>query len=200
MDQNRKYAAEKFTDIGGCQVGRRSIRMPPPTPKENRIMTMANAMAMELEQEAKSTRKMLERLKEETFDWKPHEKSMTMGRLASHVVDLLEWAEPTLRLEEMDLPAKYEPWIAGSRSELLERFDSNVRKSVEALKGYPDEKLLRPWTLRSGETVYFTMPRAVVMRSFVLNHLVHHRGQLSVYIRLHDIPVPSIYGPSADES
>lgn len=163
-------------------------------------MTMADAMAMELEQEAKTTRKLLERLKEETFDWKPHEKSMTMGRLASHVVESLEWAEPVLQREELDLPAKHEPWIANSRSELIERFDTNVRASVAALRGYPDDNLMQSWTLRSGETVYFTMPRAAVVRSFVLNHLIHHRGQLSVYIRLHDIPVPAIYGPSADES
>jgi uncharacterized damage-inducible protein DinB len=167
--------------------------------KKEENMSIGTSLAEELEQEAKATLKILERIPAEKFDWKPHEKSFSMGQLASHVADTVSWSIPTLNQEEMDFPSDYQPWIAKSTKELVDHFDDSVNQTVEILKNYPDDELMKTWKLtREGETM-FSMPRIVIMRSFVINHLVHHRGQLSVYIRLNDIPVPSIYGPSADE-
>jgi uncharacterized damage-inducible protein DinB len=163
-------------------------------------MAIADAMVSEFEHEAATTRRVLARVPDEKFDWVPHEKSFSMGALASHVVNLLGWAEPTFELDEFEIPADYKPWNASSKQQLLEQFDANVAEVKEKLAGYPDDKMMQPWTLKGEGRVYFSMPRVAVVRSFILNHLVHHRGQLSVYLRLNDIPVPSIYGPSADES
>lgn len=162
-------------------------------------MKLGEAMAMELQQEAKATRKALERLKDERLDWKPHQKSWTTRQLASHVVNLLGWTIPTVQQSEMVIEEDYRPWEAGSVKDLVDRFDANVAEAVKELAACPDEKMMEDWSLKSKDAVYFSMPRAAVLRTFVLNHLVHHRGQLSVYLRLQDIPVPAIYGPSADE-
>jgi uncharacterized damage-inducible protein DinB len=119
--------------------------------------------------------------------------------LASHLANLVIWSVPTLEQDEFDLPADYQPWKADSPTDLLTHFDGNIDQTLKVLDNYPDEKMMQKWTMRSGDRTFFTLPRIVVMRSFILNHLVHHRGQLSVYLRLNDIPVPAIYGPSADE-
>jgi uncharacterized damage-inducible protein DinB len=153
-----------------------------------------------MEQEAATTRKLLERIPAEKFDWKPHDKSMGMGQLASHIAEMFNWTKPTLEQPELDFSKfDYKPFAPTSGEELLEFFDKNVATALETLKSTADETFFEPWTMRNGEQIYFTMPKAVTMRSFVMNHIVHHRGQLSVYLRLNDIPVPSIYGPSADE-
>lgn len=162
-------------------------------------MGVIEGMLQELEHEAQTTRKVLERLPEENFDWKPHPKSMSIRELGSHVATICEWTAPTLDQDEFDMPAEYKPWMAGSKEALLQKFEESVEQAGQSMQGYPDKKLFQDWTLRSGEQVYFTMPRMAVLRGFVLNHLVHHRGQLSVYLRLNDLPVPAIYGPSADE-
>jgi uncharacterized damage-inducible protein DinB len=167
------------------------------TAKSNNI---AAAFVGELQQEAATTRKILERVPIEKFDWKPHEKSMTMGSLAVHVAEMAGWAKETVTKSELDFAAeKYEPFKPQTNAALLEFFDKIVAEAAEALSVTPDEAMMENWTLRNGETVYFTMPRAQVLRGMVFNHIVHHRGQLSVYLRLNDIPVPAIYGPSADE-
>lgn len=161
---------------------------------------LGNALIAELEQEAKVTRSVLERIPADKFDWKPHDKSMTFGRLASHVAEMFGWTPATLQHAELDFSKMdYKPFEPKTTSELVEFLDKHVAEAVETLRNSTDETFMENWTMRNGEQVYFTMPKAAVMRSFVMNHIVHHRGQLSVYLRLNDIPVPSIYGPSADE-
>jgi len=126
---------------------------------------------------------------------------MTLGRLVSHCAKTLKWMDVVVNQDvfEMD-PATYTPFQAGSRSELLEAFDSNFESAKEVIRDQSDENLLANWQMKTGDTVTLEMPRIGVIRGFVLNHLVHHRGQLSVYLRLNDVPVPSSYGPSADEA
>jgi uncharacterized damage-inducible protein DinB len=162
---------------------------------------IAASILGELEHEAATTRKLLERAPENQFDWKPHQKSMTLGRLASHCAETFTWLDVIVNQDvfEMD-PGSYTPFQAGSQSELLEAFDANVESAKEIIRGQSDESLLKNWQMKTGGEVTIEMPRIAVIRGFVLNHLVHHRGQLSVYLRLNDIPVPSIYGPSADEA
>lgn len=161
---------------------------------------IASALIAEMEHEAAVTRTCLERVPVEKFDWKPHEKSMSFGKLAVHVAEMFGWTPPTLQHPELDFSKMdYKPYEPATTTDLVEYLDKNVAEAIDALRNTTDEQFLDTWTMRNGETVYFTMPKAVVMRSFVLNHIVHHRGQLSVYLRLNDISVPSIYGPSADE-
>lgn len=161
---------------------------------------LATAFLGELENEAKVTRQVLERVPAEKFDWKPHEKSMTMGRLAVHIAEMFGWTKETLKQDVLDFAnADFKPFEPKSSEELLAFFDDHLAKAKIIIAETSDERFLTDWTMRNGEQVYFTMPKVAVMRSFVMNHIVHHRGQLSVYLRLNDIPVPSIYGPSADE-
>lgn len=161
---------------------------------------MNQAIIGELQHESAVTRTVLERVPTDKMDYKPHEKSMAFGQLASHIAEMYEWFDSTLNDTELDFATiDYKPFIAESTEQLLEYFDSVVDKSIGFLKKASDEDLMTEWTMRNGDQVYLSMPRVQVIRSFMLNHIVHHRGQLSVYLRLNDIPVPSIYGPSADE-
>lgn len=163
-------------------------------------LNIGQRFASELEGEAVSIRKMLERIPTEKLSWKPHEKSMTLDRLAGHIVEMLMWTSVTLNADEMDFSTiDYTPKVYTEASELVADFDKNLSENIEMLNSAPNEIMSNNWSLRNGEQVYFTMPKAVVMRSMVMNHIIHHRGQLSVYLRMLDIPVPSIYGPSADE-
>lgn len=163
-------------------------------------MSLSEIIASELEREGATTRKMLERLPANEFDWKPHEKSMSLGRLATHVVEMTGWVGETVKKEQIDFAAgDYVPTEVKTTEELVALFDQTLSNCLDALKEVPDEHFMQPWTLRNGETVYFTMPRIGVIRGMCLNHIVHHRGQLSVYMRLKDIPLPAMYGPSADE-
>jgi uncharacterized damage-inducible protein DinB len=164
-------------------------------------MSLCNSLAAELRQEAKTTRRLLERVPEESFGWKPHEKSMTLGRLAAHVAELPELIIPALTKDELDFASgEFKPFEPQSTAGLLEKFDRNINDAAELLEKQPDERMGENWRLRSGDHVLFEMPRAMVVRFVGLNHVVHHRGQLSVYLRLLDVPLPSIYGPSADEN
>ena len=125
---------------------------------------------------------------------------MTMGRLAVHVAEMTGWVVETVNKTELDFATMdYKPFEPQTTEELVEYLDKIIVEAVDALKNTPDEAMMENWTLRNGEQVYFTMPRIQVLRGMVFNHIVHHRGQLSVYLRLNDIPVPAIYGPSADE-
>ena len=161
---------------------------------------IGTAYIAEMEQEAKVSREVLSRIPAEKFDWKPHEKSMTFGRLATHVAEMFGWTPSTMTQPELDFSKfDYKPFEPPTTDDLLDFFDKNVAEAIETLRNATDEQFMETWTMRNGETIYFTMPKVVVMRSFVMNHIVHHRGQLSVYLRLNDISVPSIYGPSADE-
>ena len=167
-------------------------------------MGLSEALLPEFDQEMATTRKTLERVPEEKFDWKPHEKSTTLGGLATHLANLPSWVGHTIDKEELDMappgqpPLRIEP--ARTRDEVLAAFDRNVAAARAALAGASDERLLGPWTLLQGGNKVLTLPRAAVLRSFVLSHSIHHRAQLGVYLRLNDIPVPSVYGPSADEA
>jgi uncharacterized damage-inducible protein DinB len=166
-------------------------------------MRISDALLPEFDQETATTRKVLERCPEEKFDWRPHPKSWTMAELATHVARLPNWAVYTLTKSELDIaPPGQEPYsepaIATSK-ELLEAFDSNVKAAREALAKTENDTFMGNWSLLAGGQTLFTMPRVAVIRSFVFNHGVHHRGQLSVYLRLNDVPVPQMYGPTADE-
>ncbi len=125
---------------------------------------------------------------------------MTMGVLAKHVAEMTGWIAVTINQDELDFAKEeYTPKLISTTAELLELFDEETRKAVAVLEGATDENLMQNWTLRNGDQVYFTMPRIQAIRGMVMNHIVHHRGQLSVYMRLKDVPLPAIYGPSADE-
>jgi len=163
-------------------------------------MPQKDAFIAELKQEAVNTRKMLERVPEDKFLWKPHDKSMTIGRLASHIAEIPVWVNRTLLANEFDFATAstvrntYE-----NRAALLKVFDAKQADAIEALQNATDEMLDAAYSVKRGEQVMFTMPRRVLLRNFAFNHLIHHRGQLSVNLRLLDVPVPGMYGPSADE-
>ncbi len=167
-------------------------------------MRIADSLLPEFDQEMASTRKTLERCAEDKFGWKPHEKSFSMAALATHIANMSGWAVFTLKQDSFDYappgapPFKEEP--VTSRSELLARFDKNCADARAAIGAAGDEEMMKPWTLLAGGNAIFTMPRVAVLRGMIFNHMVHHRGQLTVYLRLNDIPVPALYGPSADES
>ena len=165
-------------------------------------MTIAELLLPEFDQEMTSTRRLLERVPEDKFAWKPHAKSFSMGDLASHVVNMLGWTVDTMEKTEFDLDSVTPEEMnkaAKTGAELLTWFDDNVARARAAL-AKSDADYQAPWTLRKGSQILFTMPRYTCVRSFCLNHIVHHRAQLTVYLRENDVPVPGLYGPSADES
>lgn len=161
---------------------------------------MIEPILAELEQEAKSTRKMLEVLPEDKLPYRPHEKSMTLGRLAWHLAEIPGWADSLINQDEIDLDkGSYKPVEAKNISEVLDKFDKSVAAAVAVLQDVSDEHLLAAWKLKKQDTVLVEMPRFAVIRTWLLNHLIHHRGQLSVYLRLNGVALPQIYGPTADE-
>ena len=165
-------------------------------------MGLSNALLPEFDHEMDNTRKTLERVPDDKFDWKPHEKSSPMGALAGHLANLPSWGALTVGSNSFDMAPGGEPVktpAPSSGEELLATFDENVAKTREAIAGASDEELFRPWSLLSNGNTILTMPKIAVLRSFVMNHVIHHRAQLGVYLRLNDVPVPAIYGPSADE-
>lgn len=162
---------------------------------------IAKALAMDLASDAAVTRRVLERVPAEKFDWTPHEKSTPFGRLAGHIAELQGFPVVIMQEDGLDFAEReYKPFEPSSNEELLKFFDEAVAASKAAILATSDEDLKKDWTLRSGETVFFTLPKIGAVKAMVSGHGIHHRGQLSVYLRLNDIPVPSIYGPSADES
>jgi uncharacterized damage-inducible protein DinB len=164
-------------------------------------MNSIDSLAGELAHEAQTTRRYLERLPGGAMDWRPHPKSFTAGALASHIVECVRWTQSIFSSDELNFdPATHRPFLAGSASELLDAFDDAVASSLRALEGAVSDTLLRPWRLKIMGKVRFEKPRVAVFRDFTLSHLIHHRGQLSVYLRLLDVPVPGAYGPSADEA
>ena len=154
----------------------------------------------DLSRELGATRGVLERLPEDKLTWKVHEKSMSFGRLATHVATLMQWFHSTLVKDEFDMnmPPKM-PTELSTRAELLKVFDENASAVKAALAATDDAALLRDWTLRRGEQILLRKPRHEILRVWCLNHLVHHRAQLCIYLRMHNIPVPAIYFNSADE-
>jgi uncharacterized damage-inducible protein DinB len=159
---------------------------------------IALSLLPEFDREMASTRKTLERVPDDEHAFKPHPKSMSMGDLALHLAEIPGWGAETLRKETADV-STYRPTPLKTQAELLAHFDKNVAAMRDALAKTTDEQFMKTWSLTSGEHTIFSMPRAAVIRGMILNHGIHHRAQLGVYLRLNDIPVPAIYGPSADE-
>lgn len=166
-------------------------------------MPMNQAFLTEFDREMATTRKFLERVPENKFDWAPHPKSMKLGDLASHLTHMPGWLEFTFAQDELDVApgGKQMPMNKGkNRQEVLAMFDKSVAAGRAALAAATDDAhWIQPWALKANGQTMFSMPRVAVVRTFVLNHSIHHRAQLGVYLRLNDIPVPSTYGPSADE-
>lgn len=166
-------------------------------------MSLGRRLLPEFDREMASTRESLERVPEDRLDWKPHPRSTSLGGLATHLANLPSWTVETIGSDEFDMaPDGGEPDRvpeARSVAEAVETFDRNVEEARAALEGASDERLRGPWTLRHGRETIFTMPRLAVIRSMVLNHIIHHRAQLGVYLRLNEVPVPQIYGPTADD-
>jgi uncharacterized damage-inducible protein DinB len=162
-------------------------------------MSLSQSLLPEFDQEMANTRKVLERMPMDRYDWKPHEKSFSLGKLATHVANLPSWAAMTLATDELDIGKPFDQPKPQTTEQLLELFDESASQAWASLAGAADEEFFKPWTLRSGDHKIFTLPKIAVIRGVVLNHVIHHRGQLTVYLRLNDVPVPGLYGPSADE-
>jgi uncharacterized damage-inducible protein DinB len=166
-------------------------------------MTMVEFLVGEFDHEQVSTRKLLERVPEAHVAWAPHPKSKSLGELANHIAGLPVWVGRALQKSEYDLMAPgaptpgIRPWE--SRAALLEKFDRNVADARAIMLATSDAQMMESWSLKRAGEVVFTLPRVAVVRSMVLNHTIHHRGQLTVYLRLKDVPLPGIYGPTADE-
>jgi uncharacterized damage-inducible protein DinB len=164
-------------------------------------MSLNQILIAELKQESASTRRMLERVPCENGTWKPHEKSMNIGRLAAHVAELPGWISMIMTTPELDFAVReFKPAVFDKTEDLLSFFDKKVDEAATILANAAPEEFGNNWTLRNGEHIIFTMPKAVVLRSYAYSHQYHHRGQLSVYLRLLNIPVPGMYGPTADDN
>jgi uncharacterized damage-inducible protein DinB len=162
-------------------------------------MTFLELLLLEFDEEMASTRRMLERVPEASLAWKPHEKSMTLGRLASHVSDLPLRCTAIVNFEIYDRPVGYKPFAAETAAALLEHFDDSVAQARAALTSLREDQLAVTWTLQMHGRTMASLPRALALRRIFMDHLIHHRGQLSVYLRLLDVPIPGMYGPSADD-
>jgi uncharacterized damage-inducible protein DinB len=167
-------------------------------------MKISDALLPEFDQEMATTRKCLLRIPDDKFSYKPHPKSFDMGGLAVHIATMLDWGVVTLQSDSFDYAPEggepYVPPVAANNAALLAMFDKAAAAFRTALAATENDAMMKPWSLLGGGKPMFTMPKAAVLRGMIFNHIVHHRGQLSVYLRLCDIPVPAIYGPSADEA
>jgi uncharacterized damage-inducible protein DinB len=166
-------------------------------------MPFRDILLPEFDMEMDNTRRTLERVPDDKFGWKPHEKSGTLGWMATHVATLPNWAKITMEQDSLDLaPAggsSFVPPKPGNRKELLDIFDKNRAEARAALAAGDDAAYAQPWALLMGGKQLFSEPRSAVLRRMVLNHIIHHRGQLTMYLRLLNVAVPGLYGPSADE-
>ena len=164
-------------------------------------MAIVDALLPEFDHEMAVTRKVLERVDEVQFGWKPHEKSMSLGRLATHVAEIPRWGHTILDEPEFNMvDGEFRPSVAATTAEVLDLFDRQVKTIRGILGAKTDAELMSTWTFKQNGQELFAMPRAAAWRSWIMNHLIHHRGQLSVYLRQTGSKVPGIYGPSADES
>ena len=163
-------------------------------------MSIAASVLPEFDQEMATTRTMLERVPEARAQWTPHVKSWTLGQLASHIGNPPRLGLIAMEADELDVsaPGGARTPEFDSTANLIRTFDENVRRARAAIESASDSDMMEPWTLRRAGKTVWTLPRAAVLRSFILSHMIHHRGQLSVYLRLSDVPLPSVYGPSAD--
>ena len=167
------------------------------------MMKISQTLLPEFDQEMKSTRKLLACVPDDKLNFKPHDKSMPLGRLAGHVAELPSWATHTIKLDSLDITPKpgedFKAYAAPSREDLLKTFDKNVSEAREAIANAGDEHLGKIWRLVFQGKDVIAMPRSAVLRFVVMNHLIHHRAQLGVYLRLNNVAIPGMYGPSADE-
>jgi uncharacterized damage-inducible protein DinB len=164
-------------------------------------MAIRDTLLPEYDHEMGVTRRVLDRVREEDFPWKPHERSMTLGELVGHLASIPAWCSAVLEGASFDLsgrPDDVRP-VPASHAALLKEFDARVSAARASLAQRTDGEMLAPWTLKSGTHEIFTLPRISAVRGFIMNHSIHHRGQLSVYLRLRNVPLPAMYGPSADE-
>jgi uncharacterized damage-inducible protein DinB len=163
-------------------------------------MAIKDAFIAELKHEATLTKKILERVPVDKAGWKPHEKSMTIGRLATHIAENIKWISDIIHIDDFDFAAKsFKSYTAASAEELLKIFQDNLDAAIHDLSSMTDEDFNKRWIVRMGEKILYDTPKKVAIRGWAFSHQIHHRGQLSVYLRLLDIPVPGMYGPSADE-
>lgn len=168
-----------------------------------KAVSLSQSLLPEFDHEMANTRKVLQRIPEDKLTWRVHEKSNTIGWVGMHLAEIPRWADMALNQDCLDIaPPGGEPYRsppATSRQDILDRFDQNVAAGRAAIAAASDEQFMKPWSLLKGGETIFTMPRVAVLRSFVLNHNIHHRAHLCVYLRLNNVPVPALYGPSADE-
>jgi uncharacterized damage-inducible protein DinB len=169
----------------------------PQTQPESKVISQS--LLPEFDNEMANTRKSLERVPEDKFSFKPHAKSMALGALATHLSTINHWAEAIVGQDVFDVSTAPRPVEAKTRAEVLSNFDQNLAMARKAIASCTDAQMVKPWTLKAGDHTVLTLPRVAVLRSFIMNHTIHHRAQLGVYLRLNDVAVPSIYGPSADE-
>lgn len=163
-------------------------------------MTLINSLRQEFEHEAQTTRKHFERLPDDKLGWRPHEKSFTAAALAAHIVEMIEWGDWIFSQDEVDFdPKTYKPYQPTSVADLLQTFDERVANCQRALASATDDALFQLWRMTVMGQTQVERPKMEAFREFTLSHVIHHRGQLTVYLRLLDIPVPESYGPTADE-
>ncbi len=165
-------------------------------------ITLKSVALGDMAQEFASTRAMLERVPEANMDWRPHAKSFTLKQLIGHIVILPYWTQTMLEDDSFDLATVGQPNdddLPKTRNEILAAFDKNVTTITDLIEKADDEKLGKVWTLKRGDQVIMSMPRAPFIRTFGTSHLIHHRAQLGIYLRMLDVPVPQTYGPTADE-
>ena len=166
-------------------------------------MTIAETFLADFKMEMANTRRMLECIPDDALEFQPHSKSMTLGRLAGHIAEMARWGADTAEVDELDIQPPtgdgYKPLTAESRASVLEFFDRSVAEATGAIGRVSNDGMSTPWTLKAQGNPIFTMPRINVLKSMVLSHIIHHRAQLSVYLRMNDVAVPGMYGPSADE-
>ncbi|MEP7372553.1 MAG: DinB family protein [Chitinophagaceae bacterium] len=164
-------------------------------------MAAIDAFIAELKHETSLTKKILERVPMDKKDWRPHEKSMSLGRLATHIAETLKWISNIRHIDDFDFMKdfNFKQQVAASQEELLQLFQTNLDAAINDLSAMSDDDFNNIWTVRKGEQVMFQIPKKVAVRGWGFSHQIHHRGQLSVFLRLLDVPVPGMYGPSADE-
>jgi len=163
-------------------------------------MSLFAPLIKEFENETAITRRLLALVPEDQFDWRPHPKSFSLAELTSHLVNLTGWVRLTLTQNELELdPDAHSPWKAAGRDDLLATFDRHVTDSLTVMKERTDDVLQQNWSMKMCGKTIWEMSKGAVLRTFIFSHLIHHRGQLTVYLRQLEIPLPSVYGPTADE-
>jgi uncharacterized damage-inducible protein DinB len=162
-------------------------------------MPTKESLIAEMKHESSMTKKILEKVPMDKKDWKPHEKSMSLGRLATHVAEITHWVSDIVNRDEFDFTKDYKPNNATTTDELLQVYQQKLDAAIDDLSKVNEDDLKKQWVVKRGDQVIYDLPKAVALRGWAYNHLYHHRGQLSVYLRLLEVPVPGMYGPSADE-